>query len=209
LEKNLNKKESKMIKRGIYFLIGITFSLCIFNSSHAEVKHLRITIPDLKCAYGLKGITQKIKHYPWFKGLENTSKKGTHVTLKHGNTATLEVLDAALQEAAEKTKTTYQGIQRLTAWGTIKHGKCGYYLQISGSHDTIYLLENEGHRSSSFLRKAYTRVREWITNSDEKLHKKVEHLCAENCPVRLCATIHQHEDKTYGATKIIQLEAQE
>lgn len=200
-----------MTGRSTYFLVGFALSLCTFNLSHAEVKRLCVTIPDLKCTYGVRGITQKIKHYPWFKNLtnQNVSKGSIDVTLNHGNTASLESLEVALQEAAEKTKITYRGVKNITAWGTIKHGNSGYYLQISGSLDTIYLLENENHQQSSFLKKAYTFVKEWITNSDEKLRKKVEHLCAENCPVRLSATIHQHDDKTYGATKVMLLEAQE
>lgn len=200
-----------MTGRSTYFLVGFSISLCAFNASYAEVKRLSVTIPDLKCAYGLKGVTQKIKHYPWFKDLTSTnvSKGALDVTLKHGNTANLESIEAALQEAAEKTKTTYQGLKSITAWGTIRHGKSGYYLQISGSLDTVYLLEDENHKQSSFIKKAYICVKEWVTNSDEKLRKKVEHLCAENCPVRLSATIHQHEDKTYGATKVMHLEAQE
>lgn len=200
-----------MTRRSTYFLVGFSISLCALNVLHAEVKRLCVTIPDLKCVYGVKGVTQKIKHYPWFKELTSTniSKGAINVTLKHGNTANIESLETALKEAAEKTKISYQGIKSLTAWGTIKHGKSGYYLQISGSLDTIYLLEDENSKQSSFIKKAYTCVKEWVTNSDEKLRKKIEHLCAENCPVRLSATIHQHEDKTYGATKVMHLEAQE
>ena len=193
-----------------YFLITTAFMLSGYSLIKAEIKRIDAVIPDLQCSYGARGVAQRIKQHTWFKNLtsKNQSKGLVEVTLTHNNTVSLESMELALQDATEKTNYRYDGIRRLLAWGTIKHGKSGYFLQISGSQDTIYLLE-EHHKPSSFLRKAFNTVKEFFTGSEEKTRKKIEHLCAENCPVRLCATVHRHDDRTYGATKIIHLDAQQ
>lgn len=189
----------------------MTFLLNTYVFMNAEVKKIEVEIPNLQCAYGAKGIAQKIQPCSWLKNLTNkkNSKGLVEITLNHGSTINLEAVEQALHDAAEKTHYRYNGIKRLLAWGTIKYSKkSGYFLQISGSQDTIYLLE-EHPASPSFIKKAFNTVKEFFTGSEEKTRKKIELLCAENCPVRLDATIHRHDDRTYGVTAIKRLDAQQ
>ncbi len=191
-------------------ILIFVLTLSLSNFVHAEIKRIQAIIPNLQCSYGAQGIARRITMHGWFKNLINkdTTKGLIEVKLANNNAVSLSMIEETIQEAAEQSSYNYNGLKKLTAWGTIRHSKNGYFLHVSGSHDIIYLLE-ENHKHPSFFEWAFNSIKEFFTGTNEKMHRRIEHLCTENCQVKLCATIHRHDDKTYGATKIINLEAQQ
>ncbi|MBY0353889.1 hypothetical protein K2W90_06010 [Candidatus Babeliales bacterium] len=186
------------------------------NLLNAEIIKTTIKVDKVTCSYCVTSLQKafaQLKHKD-LKSIESRNvdveQKQLTINLHGGNALKLADIETLYESTIDNANYKFGGITHLEAVGSIKHGDFGYYFNVDGSNDKIYLLEpltTEQETIAPAKKKWWQRLMFWKSNTETKetattdpIKNKIKHLANTRSLLRISAPVHRHPDETYGVS---------
>lgn len=196
--------------------LALFFVSASTNLLNAEIIKTTIKVDKVTCSYCVTSLQKafaQLKHKD-LKSIESRNidieQKQLTINLHGGNALKLTDLETLYESTIDNADYKFIGITHLEAVGAIKHNDFGYYFNVDGTNDKIYLLEPltaEQETTAPAKKKWWQRLIFWKSTTENKeittpdpIKNKIKNLANTRSLLRISAPVHRHPDETYGVS---------